>query len=548
MKYLFLVTLFLASTISRAQSNELLQAFESDLQKALEHDFDKPNLEYISTEYNELLWAHTSFSNPTQEDIFKRYPLSQFKETALYIKVMDQLLENSNLEKRMLAYSLISSSGDMSYEKYLCKLTYKEKNKPILVAACMTLLALETKNVEVLFDCLIKHGKIGQGFILATLPYMDSTVLEQLVYDRINDKNNDAKVLAVHLLSKIAKTERSEQLLLSCIRNWDDDIKGYAIQSAYQLKLGNLLGTFQSLLSDSKIRPVALKALANSPTKEDTDFVKKLVDETALADKDLLNAFYLSDKIDNIRYWLALLATEKIPNDYRFSTTRHKFLHKDTLLPDVQNALKKCTTIETKRQLIRVVGNRTDSITTQLLLTILDSKDSKLRYSAARSLKKRYSPKLLDKMLSLIQDRDGVGHCITGWFIEHKIDSLQELYQDIYNNTDNPNTKWYSLEYLAHFPKPQHRFLFQEILENCDDKKFTYLQLAAKGSGLLKDKSVVKLLMKRCKANEKTSMRHNYLRALVQIKDPSSKDFLRGYLDDRHPRIKEMIATALDNW
>src|SRR5690606_5801877 len=118
------------------------------------------------------------------------------------------------------------------------------------------------------------------------------------------------------------------------------NIKGYAIYSVKELEMGNLKETFIPLLDSTQTRSIAIEALANSPTKEDVDYLKQLANSEKVVSKDILNGFLESKNPESVKYWLELVSNREIPEKYYFNTLRKPLLFSDELLNDVQTTLK----------------------------------------------------------------------------------------------------------------------------------------------------------------------------------------------------------------
>ena len=106
--------------------------------------------------------------------------------------------------------------------------------------------------------------------------------LQKTAYERINSENVRAKILAAQILSVTGKNKKTEKLLRNAVKNWDYSIKGYAIYSVKELRVGNLKNDFIPLLDNPQTRSIAIQALANSPTKADVDDLKQLVESNLL--------------------------------------------------------------------------------------------------------------------------------------------------------------------------------------------------------------------------------------------------------------------------
>ena len=215
-----------------------------------------------------------------------------------------------------MSYLIIAGAGDKKFEKKLLERIKTEKSMGNIIWAGMALMYLKTNHTTELFDFLVEYEDFGDCHMIPLYFQLDKSSLQKTAYDRINSENVKAKVLAAQTLSITGKNKKTEKLLLDAVANWDYDIKGYAIYSIKELRIGNLKNTFIPLLDNKLTRSIAIQALANSPTKEDVDYLKQLVENENPISWDLLDGFYLSKNMENVKFWLHLVSTKNIPENY----------------------------------------------------------------------------------------------------------------------------------------------------------------------------------------------------------------------------------------
>ena len=87
---------------------------------------------------------------------------------------------------------------------------------------------------------------------------------------------------------------------------------------------------------------IALEALASSPTNSDNEYLKALTTQKDSISDDLLDCFFESKKIENLKFWLELVKTKKVSNDYYFSVPNNRLIYSNELLPNIQNTLIEC--------------------------------------------------------------------------------------------------------------------------------------------------------------------------------------------------------------
>jgi hypothetical protein len=96
--------------------------FRNDFSNALDKSFTAKALDKMLSEYAVLLIPHgdiTQFSSNLQGHFIFQYPLSEFKQEKLYVDNIDKLINSENPNHRILAYLVLSSSGDNSHEGIL---------------------------------------------------------------------------------------------------------------------------------------------------------------------------------------------------------------------------------------------------------------------------------------------------------------------------------------------------------------------------------------------------------------------------------------------
>jgi HEAT repeat protein len=338
------------------------------------------------------------------------YPLRNFKSEKLYTDNIDYLLNSPNSNQRILAYLVIGASNDSTKETILLDRINTEKNKGGLIWAGMALLYLQDNHTTAIFDFLVKNEDFGDAHMLPFFIQLDKDSLQQTAYSRMNNKDTKSKILAAQTLSVTALNSKTEDLLKQAVQTWDMDIKGYAIYSLKELRIGNLLEIFKPLLNDKRTRSIALEALANSPTEADRNYLFELVSKKDTLSRELLDCFYDSKNIDNIKYWLKLLYTKPIAKDsilgeYSFSTYGQPLIHSDSVLQDVQIALQNIKDKQILGDLVSALDERTDDKSVAIIVTLLKHKNSTVRYWTAKTVENNTSEKFKTAAISKLIKR-----------------------------------------------------------------------------------------------------------------------------------------------
>lgn len=546
----FLKILFLIFPFISISQN--IEDFKEDFKKALEIEFSESDLNEMFKSYSNLLTPHSDITQLTaslKNEQIVQYPLSEFKETDVYKNNIKTLLNSENPNQRLLSYLVIAGAGDKNYEKELLEKLKIEKTKGNLIWSGMALMYLQTSHTTPLFDFLIENEDFGDSHMIPMYFKLNKDSLQNTAYNRIYSENIRAKILSAQLLSKTGKNEKTEKLLLEAVNNWDYNIKGYAIFSIKELQIGNLKDVFTPLLDSSKTRKIAIQALANSPTKEDVDYLKKLANSQETIHKDILNGFLESKNPKSVKFWLQLVSSRKIPEKYYFNTLRKPLLFSDELLSDVQTTLKTTNSVTIQKTLIRVLEGRKDSISEGIFLKYLDNNNSSVRYWTADALKNTKSKEVIEKLIELLKEPEKRVSPITHILINNQIDTLQNIYTDIYKTYESSEWKRTAIEYLSEFPKLEHIRIFKDVIYN-EDTGFSMNRNATLGLANLNDKSSIDRIIE---ISEKERIGDDgncfyYIIALSKIKGSKAKEYIKTFSNSDSKNISNKVKSILENW
>ena len=545
-----ILSMILTTFFSIAIFAQNIEDFEKDFINATKTEFTEADLNNMFQTYSVFLEPYYDMMELMENDEqIVEYPLSKFKETASYKNNINILFNSKNDNQRLLSYLVIAGAGDKKFEKKLLERLKTEKSETNIVWAGMALMILKTKYTTALFDFLVEYENFGDSHMIPLYIQLDKKSLQKTAYERINSENVRAKILAAQILSVTGKNKKTEKLLRNAVRNWDYSIKGYAIYSVKELRVGNLKNDFIPLLDNPQTRSIAIQALANSPTKEDVDYLKQLVEKEGSVSKELLDGFYKSQNIENIKYWLHLVSTKEIPEKYFFSTSEQQLLFSDEVLEDVQEALKTTKYSEIQQYLINVLEGRNDQKSMDIIFSYLDSKDSSVRYWTVDILKGKQPVEVINKLIEMLENPAQRVVSITNVLIENKIDSLQSTYEKIYQIEKSLDWQRSSIEYLSNFPKQNHKKIFLEILEN--NKSDTFIKRdAVMGLANLKDESSVDIIIKACE-EESSHSDYNawtYLIALSKIKCEKARKYIEKYTNSKEKIVKDLAKKLIASW
>ena len=552
MKIKIIITIFLLTFYAKVQSQDLTN-FKSDFKLSLDKLFNEKNLNDLFSKYPHLLTPQSDITQLTSNlkgESLSTFPLSDFKNESLYKENIDNMLNSDNSFERIFSYLIIGASNDITKEDVLVNKLKTEKEKGNLIWCGMSLLNLKTKHTTEIFDFLVENEDFGDAHMFPLFVKLDKNSLQETAYKRYNSENLKAKILAIQILSQTGKNPETEKIVLDAVKNWDMNIKGYAIYTVKDLQMGNLLETFKPFLENDKTKKTALEALANSPTIIDNEYLKTLTTQKDSISDELLDCFFESKKIENIKFWLELLKTKKVSNDYYFSVQNNHLIYSEELLPNIQNTLKECKNEKIIEELVRALQGRNDTKSTNILIGLLKHQNSTIRYWSADALKGNKTQKIIDILPNLINDEEYRTTALVNLLIENSINNQQSTFEKIYNNSvEDLDWERSSIEYLANYPLEKHKELFKKILKN-EKSDFSIRYDVALGLGRLKDISSVDLLIKVCEETKKESDLNSrtYLEALAMIKGEKAKKEIETFLNSDEEVVKKLASELLKKW
>jgi hypothetical protein len=398
MRYLLFIPILFLSLSSYSQQKNSYKDFTNDFTNALNKKFSEEDLNKMFRKYDELLTPHsdiTQLSSTLKRHAISIFPLSNFKSQLLYINNINNLLNSQNPNHRILAYLVIAASGDTSKGSILLEKMKTEHARGNLIWSGMALLYLGCNQTTPLFDFLVKNEDFGDAHMLPLYIRLNKDSLQKTAYNRINSDNAKARVLAAQILSVTPLNAKTEELLKQAVKTWNINIKGYAIYSIKELQIGDLLESFKPLLDSPKTRSIALQALANSSTGADRNYIYQLVDKQQdTIPEELLDCLYKSKNEQNVQYWLKLLYTKLLPENYYFSVYDQSLIRSNTILSYLQNSLLNVKNPKVLSELVRALEGRSDDMSIDIMIRFLNNADSTVRYWTAKTLERNSSAKV----------------------------------------------------------------------------------------------------------------------------------------------------------
>ena len=547
---LLLITIILPVKATHGQIDE---KFVNDFKGSTSKNFTKHDLNQMLRKYPHYL---TAFSKAThlaaalQGDTISEYPLSQLKKEKFYLKTIQKLLQSKNESQRLLSYLVIAAANDQSKESVLLSRLPTEE-KGISTWLAFSLLYLKTNHTTPVFDFFTTRGIESIFEAIPSFNLLNQDSLQQTAVKRISSSNMYARIGATHLMSVTSRTEESERLLREALKNWDWKTKGHVVHAMRYQGIGNLKQDLAPLLDSSKTRQVAMEALADSPSQEDQLFLKSLADSSANVSAPLLNSFFNSRKVDNVRYWLQLLRTKELPEDYYFFASHQPLLYSDECLADLQISLDEIQNPQILKALIRALKGRSDSESESIFIKLLRHNDSGVRYWTAGTLNSvELSEKLRIEVVNSFIDKKRRTEPLATNLIKYKVDTLQSQFEDIYLNSGNIIWKNVAIQYLSNFPLPTHITIFQNILSDSDEDSYIQKRYASLGLAKLGDETSIELIIDAC---DKEAIKSDvncieYLRALSILKGERAKEVIKRFTNSNELAVKTFASELLMEW
>ena len=547
LKLSVVLTTLIIVTLSYSYANSSkLSKFVLDFEYALTLDLDQEDLDYLFGKYPTLLLP--------QDSNIENYPLTEIKNNAIYKDNIDKLFNSKNPHFRVLGYLVISAAGDKSFESELLKKITTETRPYNVFWSGMALVNLKTEQTTVIFDYIVDNAEVVEDQLIQLYLQLNRDSLQQTAYSRIKSENVIASGFAARILSITELNAKTESLLKEAVADRDIGVKINAIYSIKELRIGNLLQIIEPLLADTLTRQAALLALANSPTKEDLDFLRSLSQMGNVVSKDILFSYLYSSNQENVIQWLEFIQSDRIPENYVFLPTLQPLLKSDDILPELHYAISNVSDAGILSDLVRLLKGRKDSTSVSIMIKLLHDDNSTVRYWSAFALKGNTSNALTDEIPKLLIDSNLRTLALIDLAIDNRIDTLQYLFDSIY--ADSPDNYWKrgSFEYMSNFPLERHRSIFVRILEGKEDGDALMNALskrdAALGLGRLRDRESVDLIIDHCRRAIRSydSRPEAYITALGMIKGDKAKEEIEKYKNSDNVELKVLVTRILNEW
>jgi len=207
--------------------------------------------------------------------------LKSLKECQEYETSIDKLFNSKNEEKRALAYRLIGTVQDSSFNEEL--LNRINSDEPSLLKTWSST-ALMTNGVSRASDDLFRlfssypKGLPVDILINIYLKY-DSNAVKNTCWKFIDSEIRNEQIVAIQCLANLGQDKELQSKLKKFLADWDNELKGWVISSMSIQRMGDLKPILSEYLKIDHLKVVIIRALENSPTKSDNEFAEKLKKE-----------------------------------------------------------------------------------------------------------------------------------------------------------------------------------------------------------------------------------------------------------------------------
>lgn len=466
-------------------------------------------------------------------------------------ETLESLLYSNNYTKRKKAYDTISDTGNSSYNQELLERLKSDLKDDEKLQVGIALLLTKDSHADELFDFVASNDNCFDPHLSNELMKIDADKLREAALKRYKSPDPKVSTLAIRALGTTPLTPASEKAMRECAQSWSPNLRRMALWALSQHTVGNIKSYAIGSTSIFHTREIALIALANSPTPEDQEYLRSMIPKTGTIPNDVLDAYLNSKRPEQVRRWLTLVKTRSVRENYDFYAFSESYLESDEMLAEVQDTLKSTPNIAILRSLPRVLSERTDQESLDILTKLLSHKDKEVRRAACNSLRRKNNPVVKERISKLFTSQSDYTNELTWLAIETEIDTLQAFHQTLLDSCGNDkklaNTKYAALNYLARFPNPEHKEFFRTLLKSSES--IEYRRQAVTGLGNLRDCESVPLIIKTMSEAYKGESEYDeYLRALGKIKGEQAKFVLEGLQSDENKHRSSLARKLLAAW
>lgn len=512
-------------------------------------ELTEDQLDLLISRYSSLLTPGsdtTMLANSLQGLSSSAYPLESLKAEEFYLGAISRLVTSENKYNRIFAYAVLSAADDHRFNGKLRQAMAQETEKGPRLWAGMALLHLQDDHTSELFDFLVENEDFRDPHLAAMYFKLPSDNLRATAYEKIDSKNIKARMLAMHSLALTGLNPETDRLVRDAVRHWEPDARGYAIAAMARLGMSNLAELLRPMANDKKLKRVVMLALANSSDTEDQEFLAAMVENPENLE-NVLDAYFLSTRLESVRLWLKMVRDGELPEGYTFFTFKQPLLRSNELHGEVLKTLAESKDAKVSASLVRALKGREDSESVECLVGLLVQPDSSVRYWSADALEGVRSPLLVEKLPALIENPKLRTSALTSLAITNGLDNLQEVYLPLFRGGAEREWRRSAAEYLAVYPGTTDASVFREALL-AEEDPFTKrdIVIALAKVGVEKDSELIVKAMREEPPSDHNAVK--YLIALSILKGDQSRAVLESYRNSSDEQIREFVREILEAW
>ncbi|HRO42167.1 MAG TPA: hypothetical protein PL009_05000 [Flavipsychrobacter sp.] len=201
---------------------------------------------------------------------------SEFKNYKAYTSSINNLLNSTNYYQKGIAYRLVASLKDKEFNTLLLERMKMEDNKFLRTLNAAAIMKLMPTQTTVAFDYLVDCEDFASSPLLPVYLTMDEKSIIKTGYARLNDSRLRAKVFALQTIARFDTNPKVEELIIKSLKEWDLNIKGYAIVALSVYKRGHYKAILSPYLKETQLREVIIETLEKSAVEEDIVFAEQL--------------------------------------------------------------------------------------------------------------------------------------------------------------------------------------------------------------------------------------------------------------------------------
>lgn len=201
---------------------------------------------------------------------------SEFKNYKTYTSSISNLLNSVNYYQKGMAYRMVACLKDHEFNQLLLERMKIEDNKFLKTLNAAAIIHLMPAETTVTFDYLIDNEDLASSPLIPVYLAMDTKSLIKTGYARLNDSRAKAKVFALQIIARFDPDPKVDDLIIKSLKEWDVNIKGYAIVALSVHRPGDFKDILTPYLREPQLKEVIVETLMNSKTEADVRYAEEL--------------------------------------------------------------------------------------------------------------------------------------------------------------------------------------------------------------------------------------------------------------------------------